>query len=246
MENAVKSKLLRSAPIRRRRLYEGIVERIEHLIVSGELAVGERLPSERELTLTFNVGRTAVREALFALNRMGLVSLGNGERAIVSLPTPKVLVTELSGAARNLLASAEGMHQFQSARALFEVALARHAARHATSADLDRLEQALADNRRALGDPGEFVDSDVAFHYLLAEIPGNPIYTALHAGIVAWLKDQRTTSVGEPGSPEAACKAHLRIYRAIKARDADAAERAMQGHLDEVSRFYWASRERRP
>ena len=57
-----------------------------------------------------------------------------------------------------------------------------------------------------------------------------------------WLQEQRATSVHERGSPDAACRAHERIFLAVKARDADAAERAMRDHLDEVGRFYWQAR----
>jgi DNA-binding FadR family transcriptional regulator len=190
----------------------------------------------------FQVGRTAVREALFALNRMGLISLQNGERAQVTRPTPKILLNELSGAVRHMLAAPDGVRHFQHARALFETALARDAAANASEEDIGRLEAALLRNREALGDAGAFVASDVAFHYVLAEMPRNPIFTALHVAIAEWLQEQRATSMHEHGSPEAAYRAHERIFRAVKAHDPEAAERAMRDHLEEVGRFYWQAR----
>jgi GntR family transcriptional regulator, sialic acid-inducible nan operon repressor len=229
-------------PVRRRKLYEEIVEKIQELMLDGRLAPGDQLPSERDLMTRFQVGRTAVREALFALNRMGLVSLQNGERALVTRPTPKILLSELSGAVRHMLAAPDGVRHFQNARALFETALARDAALNATEEDIGRLEAALLRNREALGNADAFIASDVAFHYVLAEMPRNPIFTALHAAIAEWLQEQRATSVHEHGSPDAAYRAHERIFRAIKARDADAAERAMRDHLEEVGRFYWQAR----
>jgi DNA-binding FadR family transcriptional regulator len=229
-------------PVRRRKLYEEIVEKIQQLMLDGRLAPGDQLPSERDLMARFQVGRTAVREALFALSRMGLISLQNGERAVVTRPTPKILLNELSGAVRHMLAAPDGVRHFQNARALFETALVRHAATHASEEDINRLEAALERNRQTLGNAEAFVASDVAFHYVLAEIPRNPIFTALHAAIAEWLREQRATSVHERGSPEAAYRAHERIFRAVKARDPDAAERAMSSHLDEVSRFYWQAR----
>src|SRR5512132_3084835 len=115
--------LLASAPVRKRKLYEEIVERLETLMLDGSLAPGEQLPSERELMTTFQVGRTAVREALFALNRMGLISLQNGERAVVTRPTASALLDELSPSIRHMLQAPEGIQHFQDARTLFEVAL---------------------------------------------------------------------------------------------------------------------------
>jgi DNA-binding FadR family transcriptional regulator len=229
-------------PVRRRKLYEEIVEKIQELMLDGRLAPGDQLPSERDLMSRFQVGRTAVREALFALNRMGLISLQNGERAVVTRPTPKILLNELSGAVRHMLAAPDGVRHFQNARALFETALARDAAVNASDEDIGRLETALLRNREALSDADAFIASDVAFHYVLAEMPRNPIFTALHAAIAEWLQEQRATSVHEHGSPEAACRAHERIFNAIRAHDPDAAERAMRDHLDEVGRFYWQAR----
>jgi DNA-binding FadR family transcriptional regulator len=229
-------------PVRRRKLYEEIVEQIERLMLEGRLAPGDQLPSERDLMSRFQVGRTAVREALFALNRMGLISLQNGERALVTRPTPRILLNELSASVRHMLSASDGVRNFQNARVLFETALARDAAANATDEDIGRLEAALVRNRQTLGDAEAFIASDVAFHYVLAEMPRNPIFTALHAAIAEWLQEQRATSVHEHGSPEAAYRAHERIFRAVKDHDVDEAERAMRDHLEEVGRFYWQAR----
>jgi GntR family transcriptional regulator, sialic acid-inducible nan operon repressor len=231
-------------PVQRRRLYQDIVDRLEKMMLSGNLPAGAQLPSERELMATFQVGRTSVREALFALQRMGLVSLNSGERACVTTPTPKALLSELSGSARHLLASEEGTRSFQQARIFFEVGLCREAARHASAEDIAGLERALHANKAALGNTEKFVDSDVAFHFVLAEITRNPIFTALHHALAAWLREERSTSVRMRGSDKAAYRAHERILKAIAERDPDAAEAAMRGHLEQVNRYYWKAQER--
>jgi DNA-binding FadR family transcriptional regulator len=233
---------LAATPIRRRKLYEDIVEQLESMMLRGKLAPGEQLPSERELMTTFQVGRTAVREALFALNRMGLVSIQNGERAIVTRPSAASLLDELSPTIRHMLQAQDGIRHFQDARTLFEVSLVRHAAQSAKLIDLRALEGALQRNKLALGDHEAFIETDVAFHFVLAEMPRNPIFTSLHAAIAAWLKEQRAISVHQPTSPERAFRAHTRIYQAVAKHDPDAAERAMRQHLDEVSRFYWQAK----
>ena len=233
------------SPVRKRKLYEEIVERMQASMLDGSLALGEQLPSERELMTTFQVGRTSVREALFALNRMGLVSLQNGERAVVTQPTASTLLDELSPSVRHMLQAADGIRHFQDARTLFEVALARHAAQHATDEDVAELARALKANKAALGNPDAFVETDVEFHLVLARIARNPIFTSLHAAIAAWLKEQRTTSVHQPHSPERAYRAHARIYRAVAEHDVNGAEEAIRNHLEEVSRFYWRARDGR-
>lgn len=232
--------MLQEEPIRRRKLYEEIVARLETAIVEGRLTPGDQLPSERELMETYGVGRTSVREALFALQRMGIVSLNSGERARVTRPTPEALVSELSGAARHLLATTDGVRQFQEARLFFEVGLARYAAVHATKRQLDDLGDALEANRLAMASPREFERTDVAFHYVLAKIPRNPIFTSLHAAIAGWLMEQRTTTQRAKGSTSrVAYRAHQRIHASILTRDPDAAEAAMRDHLAQVAKLYW-------
>jgi len=232
-------------PIRRRKLYEDVALRIEEMIREGRYALGDQLPAEREIMEELGVGRSAVREAMLALQRMGLVTVSSGERARVTAPTAKVLVSELAGAARLLLAQDGGVRRFQEARALFEVGLARAAAQHASEADLARLRTALEANRAAIGDHADFMRTDVAFHYVLAVIPRNPIFPAIHAAIVEWLVQQRHITLtwsGRSGA-EGAYQAHKAIHEAIAARDPDRAEKAMRDHLAEVASLFWKAME---
>lgn len=226
-------------PIRRRKLYEEVVERLEAAINDGHYAPGDQLPAERELMEAYGVGRTAIREALFALQRMGLIVISSGERARVSQPSAGTMIGELSGVARHLLARPGGAHHFQQARTMFEVGVARLAAETATPEDVAKLEAALAANKAALEQGRGFERTDVAFHFVLAEITRNPIFTALHTGLTEWLTEQRTTSLKARGAAQAAFIAHERICRAVAARDPQAAADAMRAHLAEVGDYYW-------
>ncbi len=228
--------------IDRRRLYEEVAGRIEGLIVSGRLRPGDMLPSERSLMNLFGVGRTSIREALFSLQRQGIVAAQTGGRPVVSAPTADGIVSELSGAVRYFLATERGTREFQHARRLFEPGLARDAARAATTGDVARLRAALAANEAALGDTARFVATDVAFHYAIVEITQSELLVALHRAVLGWLREQRTSSIAPRGSSQAAYRAHRRIFAAIAARDPDRAEDAMRGHLEEVERFYWKAR----
>jgi DNA-binding FadR family transcriptional regulator len=230
---------LEAGPVKRRKLYEEIVSRISEAITEGRFQPGDQLPSERELQQRFQVGRTSIREALFALQRMGLIAITNGERARVTQPTPDTLVGDLAGAARILLNQPDGIRHFQQARSLFEMGLARFAAEHATEENILGLRKALEANRLAVDNGKLFDRTDVAFHFEIAKIASNPIFTALHSAMASWLIEQRTTSGKAPGSNRAAVKAHERILHAIDARDPQGAEDAMKNHLDEVQRNYW-------
>lgn len=225
-------------PIRKRKLYEDIVERIETAIHSGDYPPGHPLPAERELMETFGVGRTSVREALFALQRMGLVTINSGERARVAEPSAGAMVSELSGAARRLLAQPGGPAHFQQARALLEAGLARHAAEIAGPDDIKALKRVLDANHAAIDNPATFQKTDVEFHYTLARISRNPIFAALHVGLVEWLTEQREITLRIKGAAKAAYRCHKKIYDAIVAKDPAAAETAMRDHLNEVAEYY--------
>lgn len=229
--------------IQRRRLSDEVFARLEQMIHSGEFEPGDQLPSERDLMGRFGVGRPSVREALFSLQRMGLVETHSGERARVRKPTAENLLNELGGTVRHFLADEPGVRHFQEARAFFEIGLARYAAEHASENDLARLRQALAENEAALDDMDAFERTDVAFHFVLAEIPRNPVFVAIHEAVVAWLREQRNMSLRVGGVARGAYEWHARIFEAVAARDPERAAKAIQGHLSDVAHLYWRAKE---
>jgi DNA-binding FadR family transcriptional regulator len=224
-----------------RRIYQDIALKLTEKINSGELPDGSRLPSERELAETFGASRTSIREALLSLQASGLISVRQRARARVTQLSNPAFMSQLSGAAQTLLARPHGMADFQEARVLFECGLVRYAARHASPKEIDRLALALAQNKKAIANPSQFSKTDLAFHDILAEIPRNPIFAALNTALSEWLMAQRAVSIRAPvrGVARRAYEGHERIFEAIAAHDAEAADAAMAGHLTMVSDSYW-------
>jgi DNA-binding FadR family transcriptional regulator len=218
-------------PIRRRKLYEEVALRIEAMIRDRGYAPGDRLPSEKEIMVELGVGRSAVREAMLSLQKA---------------PTAQVLVNELSGAARLLLAQDGGIQQFQEARALFEIGLVRLAAQQATPKHIEELRRVLEANGRSIGNQTEFMRTDVDFHYAIASIPGNTIFTSMYNAVVEWLTEQREISGRAPEAGTNAFAAHTRIFQAIAGHNPAEAQIAMQEHLDQVVKFYWAEKNSSP
>jgi GntR family transcriptional repressor for pyruvate dehydrogenase complex len=136
-----------------------------------------------------------------------------------------------------MMGAPDGVRNFQNARIFFEVGLARHAALHATGENIAAFREALETNRQSIGDLRRFERTDVAFHYVLAVVPRNPIFTAIHAAFAEWLLEQRQTTLA-PGEDVKAYEAHRTIFEAVAARDPDRAERAMREHLEYVARRY--------
>jgi DNA-binding FadR family transcriptional regulator len=102
---------------------------------------------------------------------------------------------------------------------------------------------ALDNNRESIGDIRRFEQSDIAFHFTIATVPNNPIYTTLHSAIIEWLVDQRHVTLTYPGQNKVAYRAHAAIFEAIADRDPDAAATEMRAHLEQVAALYWKVRE---
>lgn len=233
---------LRRRPLARKKLSEMVEEELEQMIRRHEFGEGEQLPSERELMAFFNVGRPSVREALAALKRKGLVQINNGERARVSRPSADTIISELSGMAKDFLTHPGGIAHFEQLRLFFESSLVRYAAEHATDEQIALLTKALEINSQSLDDNALFIRSDVEFHRVLAEIPGNPIFMAIHVALLDWLIAARP-SVPDRELHEhnnVSYQQHIVIVDAIRQRDPDKADRALQNHLNSVSATWHA------
>jgi DNA-binding FadR family transcriptional regulator len=224
--------------VRRRKIHEDVAAQIEDAIISGTYAEGDQLPPERELMDRFGVGRPAVREALLLLERSGVVQLSAGERARVVHPTIDGLVDQISASARHFLATKAGERSLQEARRVFESAIARQAAEVATEDEIARLGKALEANRQSLSSLEDFEVTDVAFHFAIAEIGGNQVFSAMHRAIVGWLALQRRVSLKVPEALPSALKHHEAIYDAIAAHDPERAWQAMNAHIKDVERWY--------
>lgn len=223
----------------RKKLFEQVAAHLERDILEGRHKPGDSLPSERELQVRFGVGRPAIREALISLRRSGLIEFSNGAAARVALPTAQDIMSGLTPAVQQWLATRDGQHQLQGVRLFVEVGLVRNAALNATEEDLRRLEAALRANEKAIGNRAAFIRTDVAFHFVLAETMHNSAFVALHQAMSTWLARQRQVALSEPGEDRRGYEAHARIFRAIKARDPDAAEEAMRTHLMNGWSSFW-------
>lgn len=231
--------------ITRKKLSDEVRTRIEDMIRSDRYPEGSLLPSERDLMTMFGVGRPSVREALFALETMGLVRIVNGERPRVTRPTPRSMIERLSGTARLLLEQPDGIEHFEQMRLFLEIGIARHAAEHATDDQIATLRDALEENRRMIPKVVGFAQTDVAFHRVLMGIPGNPIFTSVHEALVEWLIDQRIHIGNAELENQRSFEGHRLVVEAIERRDPEAAGTLMRVHLSDAQRKYNIQRNRR-
>ena len=227
------------APIQRRKLFQEVLDRLIERIRSGEFEPGDQLPSERELMTTYGVGRPAVREALQALERDGIVSISHGERARVVMPTAGTLIEQVASSARHLLTVEPGtLEHLKDARLFLETGLARRAAANATEESVARLRQRLEAHVEALERLDEFLSRDMEFHREIASMTGNPIFPALIQAMFDWLKSFYGDLVRVQGAEQLTIAEHRRIFRAIADRDEDEAAEAMHDHIARANELY--------
>jgi GntR family transcriptional repressor for pyruvate dehydrogenase complex len=214
------------------RLYEQIVQQIEESILKGELREGSQLPAERDLAKQFGVSRTAVREAIKALQEKGLVDAFPGRGTFVTNGTSNSMRRSLD----RLVKSGEpgGWAYLVEVREILEPEIAALAAVRADAQDITTMREALFVMDNAAWDSDAYIEADLDFHLALAEAAANPIVLSLIDSIVGLLREQRLRIFQVAGGPERGQSHHRRILEAIKRRDAQAARAEMQAHLSQI------------
>ncbi len=220
--------------VTKRKLSETVEEELEQMIRQGELAEGEALPSERDLMEAFGVGRPSIRDALSALSRKGLVKITSGERTRVTRPSADTIIAELSGMSKDFLAQPNGLQYFDQLRKFFESSLVRYAAEFANEEQITELEKALELNRKAISNNNTFKKTDIYFHRVIASIPGNPLFLAIHQALVDWVIASRPDATNTEELNQRSYEDHLVIVDCIKRRDVEGADNALNKHVDYV------------
>jgi DNA-binding FadR family transcriptional regulator len=227
------------APIRPRKLADGVQERLLNLIQGGDLNPGDALPSERELMESLGVGRPAIREAMQGLHRMGLVDIRHGERARVSEPSVTRMIESMSQTMRHLLShSPASLEHLKEARAIFEMEMARIAAKKRSRSDVARLQRILDRQAAANNDPKLFLECDGEFHREVAAVSGNPILAAVSEAVFRWLTHFHVDLVRFAGLEQLTLSEHQAVLDAIAEQDGRAAAKAMGDHLLRANELY--------
>ena len=231
-----------TTPLGQRKRADEVAELIERKISVGEFKQGAPMLSEKELAEHFGVGLPSVRQALMILQQQGLVEITKGARARVTAPSGKYLSGQVAALVRRLAATERGRHDMDQTRLLFEAGIAWQAARVATDEDIVRLKSALDANAAALGNTGDFIRTDVAFHYELTVITRNAVFAGIHDALVAWLIDQRTMALHMADADRLSVRDHTAIFEAVAARAPMRAFNEMTSHLKLISELYRESK----
>jgi GntR family transcriptional regulator, sialic acid-inducible nan operon repressor len=208
-----------------------IAQQLAADIHSGKYKPAEMLPSERGLCEEFSVGRAVIRDAITILQGMGLVDQSKGKRPRIESPTLAKVMEGVGDAAQFFFAGSEGLAHLEQARLFLETSLLRYATEHATNAQIGKLVEAIDVCERSLGNVEEFRDADVQFHRIIAEIPGNPIFLALHDTFVERLMKNRALLPDFDKRNAVSNQEHREIVSAILDKDSERAVKILTGHL---------------
>lgn len=216
---------------RDRTLSDRVYEKILSLIVSGEIPVGAKLPTEHMLSDQLEVSRPVLRQALKQLREDGVVVSRQGSGSFVQR-RPEGAVLDFAPVGS--IADIQRTFEF---RAAVEGEAAYLAAQRRTDADLTKMRAILDELDRCIKDGELGVDADETFHELICTASGNQYFsaarTSMKANILTGLNLTRNLSLTKPQERlELVQREHYQIYDAIEQQDQDAARTAMRAHVE--------------
>jgi GntR family transcriptional regulator, transcriptional repressor for pyruvate dehydrogenase complex len=212
------------------RSYEGVVQQIETAVRTGQLKRGQRLPTERELSTTFDVSRGVVREAIKVLGAMGLVEARQGSGLYVQNDT---IPTVTKAFTLSVSPDAESIDRLFEFRCSLESESARYAALRRNERHLTAMSGAIEMIAQASNpfDWEGFGQADTKFHAAVVSASSNPYLEVAVATAREMQRDVVNLIADRAGSIRSAVAHHRSILEAIREQDPEEASRRMADHI---------------
>jgi len=217
-------------------LSEKIAARLLEMIQEKKLRPGDRLPPERELSLSMKVSRPSLREALRALSIMGIIRHQQGSGTYITSLEPSRLIEHL-----DILLSLDDSTfiDFYEARLIVEVSLAGMAAQKITAEEINYLKSCLIRSETSINDDIEtFLECDLEIHQRIAEAARNKILAIFFKSInnLSLYSRKRTTEI--PDVRQHTLIDHRKIIDAVSSHDVEGAREAMKQHINYIEARY--------
>lgn len=202
--------------------------RLLDLLLGESMRPGDRLSGERALAESLGVGRSAVREAISALEVLGIVETRAGSGTYLRSGTSELLPSTLSW---SLLLDQDRTAELTVVRSALERSAAELAAAERTDEQAQHLLELVQRQREAIDDPERYVEADIAFHRELALVGGNKLLSEILSTTRTLLRVWFENAVDRRADIEDAIREHEEIARAISDRDVEAVSAAMTRHM---------------
>jgi DNA-binding FadR family transcriptional regulator len=220
-------------PIVRQKLSDQVFDRLWAMSASGELSVGDAIPSERVLMERFGVGRPAVREAMQALAGKGIITISQGERSRVNAPNAAMALDQVDQLAKLLLSSGPGnLAHLKQVRKILETGTVALVAKSCSAVDAQRLRDLIVKQRAQLDDPQAFIRGDIEFHVAIASLTENPLLHNVTRAMLTWLQEYYTPMLHWSGREGTTLMEHAKLVDYLEAGNETAAADLMAEHLD--------------
>ena len=217
---------------KRTRLYRDIVAQIRQLIQEGSLAPGDQLLPERQLSEKLGVSRSALREALTALDSMGFIEITPGGGAYIKKVSMDSMVEPLAAI---MLKEKENVYELLEARIIVEVEIVKLAAKRASKSDLYRIREAAEEMQNDVNNNRDSAEADFKFHLALARASQNTILFNIMTMLSGFMKEDYVPSrmelLKDPEQNQIWCEQNFKIYEAIKNKDPELASGIIREHL---------------
>ncbi|MGV8906145.1 MAG: FadR/GntR family transcriptional regulator [Acetobacterium sp.] len=220
-----------------KKIYLQILEQIKENIIEGNLKKGDRLPSERQWSEQLGVSRATIREAIRALEMIGLVKCKQGEGNFIAqnfedtLTQPLTIMFWLSNGK---------ISEIQELRRALETESAMLAADHMTAEKYDILEN-ICTAIETETDEAVRATLDKRFHYEIAMASENTliknVLTSSSSLIEALIKDIRVAILTDPQRGALIDRQHRNILIALSKGEPHKAAMAMSQHMDLIDDF---------
>jgi len=231
--------------VQNQKFYLQIVNQIRDLIAEGKLKKGDKLPPERTLAQQFGASRAVIREALSALEVLGIIECRRGQGDFIKVDATEASIN--SEVMRELLQEHSPREIFE-ARVELEPSLAGLAAENATDKDILRLERQLrklnAVGREAETNPDlidDYMEEDRKFHLEVARAAHNSVLFDVSASVNLMMKETRwkalkRKNIEKEGNIRQFEIEHTAIFEAIRDRKSDAARAIIRQHIEDIER----------
>lgn len=220
--------------LKRARLSDQVLDRLVAMIASGDLRPGDKLPPEPQLMEQFGVGRSSVREAVGALELLGILSVrpGDGTRLLDVNEMIESRAIELS----LVTIGRDSIRDLLDARRDIEQSIAKYAALRATTEDINALKSQHKSMISLTGSGRDFIVADIKFHTIIANASHNKIlirfFNELRNPICRWMEQKHKFNWGR----EQVIKEHESILHAIESKNAEMAHLEMSKHIENAGK----------
>lgn len=206
-----------------------VQDAIRNYVITERLRPGDALPPETELARRLGVGRNSVREAVKALESLGILEVRRGSGLYVRDFSLEPLLDSLPYA---MMSDVEDLADVFEVRRVLEIGVIDKAMRTIPPGAIDRLQIVVGQMRTLAEQDKPFAAEDREFHRLLFQHVGNKVLlTLLDAFWLVYRKAALHTVIRDP-NPMGTYRDHAAILTAIEAGDIVAARRALAVHYD--------------